>query len=90
MRILNYCTWRAFGSHFNHVVMVLGLDSGNPLAAGVEWSVNRARLTSGGGVTVSDASIVFSDVRRSPGEYSAEVSNANGNVTANLWSVSAV
>ena len=62
-----------------------GLDLGNPPAAGVEWSVNGARLTSGGGVTVSDASIVFSDVRRShSGEYSAGVSNASGNVTANF------
>ena len=62
-----------------------GLDLGNPPAAGVEWSVNGARLTSGSGVTVSDASIVFSDVRRShSGVYSAGVSNANGNVTANF------
>ena len=67
------------------MVTVQGLDLGNPPAPGVEWSVNRGGLTSGGGVTVSDASISFSDVRRShSGEYSAVVSNVHGNVTADF------
>ena len=62
-----------------------GLDLGKPPAPGVEWSVNGGGLTSGGGVTVSDASISFSDVRRShSGEYSAVVSNVHGNVTADF------
>jgi len=65
--------------------MVQGLDLGKPPAPGVEWSVNGGGLTSGGGVTVSDASISFSDVRRShSGEYSAVVSNVHGNVTADF------
>lgn len=67
------------------MVMVQGLDLGDPPALGVEWSVNGVVLTSGGGVTVSDASISFSDVRRShSGEYSARLSNVHGNVTANF------
>ena len=67
------------------MVTVQGLDLGKPPAPGVEWSVNRGGLTSGGGVTVSDASISFSDVRRShSGEYSAGVSNVHGNVTADF------
>ena len=62
-----------------------GLDLGNPPAPRVEWSVNGGGLTSGGGVTVSDASVSFSDVRRShSGEYSAGLSNVHGNVTADF------
>ena len=69
----------------SQVVMVQGLDLGKPPVPGVEWSVNGGGLTSGGGVTVSDASISFSDVRRShSGEYSAGVSNVHGNVTADF------
>ena len=67
------------------MVTVQGLDLGKPPAPGVEWSVNGDGLTSGVGVTVSDASISFSDVRRShSGEYSAVVSNVHGNVTADF------
>ena len=67
------------------MVTVQGLDLGKPPAPGVEWSVNGGGLTSGGGVTVSDASISFSDVRRShSGEYSAVVGNVHGNVTADF------
>ena len=65
--------------------MAQGLDLGKPPAPGVEWSVNGGELTSGGGVTVSDASILFSDMRRShSGEYSAVVGNVHGNVTADF------
>ena len=64
------------------MVTVQGLDLGNPPAVGVEWSVNGVGLTSGGGVTVSDSGISFSDVRRShSGEYSARLSNMLGNMT---------
>ena len=67
------------------MVTVQGLDLGRPPAPGVEWSVNGDGLTSGGGVTVSDASITFSDVRRShSGEYSAIVGNVHVNVTADF------
>ena len=67
------------------MVTVQGLDPGNPPAPGVEWSVNGGGLTSGGGVTVSDTSVSFSDVRRShSGEYSAVVGNVHGNVTADF------
>ena len=64
---------------------VQGLDLGDPPAPGVEWSVNGVALTSGGGVTVSDASISFSDMRRShSGEYSARLRNVHGNVTTDF------
>ena len=64
---------------------VQGLHLSRPPAPGVEWSVNRSGLTSGGGVTVSDASISFSGVRRShSGEYSAVAGNVHGNVTADF------
>ena len=64
------------------MVTVQGLDLGSPPATGVEWSVNGGGLTSGGGVTVSDASILFSDVRRShSGEYTAGVRNKIGSMT---------
>ena len=67
------------------MVTVQGLDLGNPPAPRVEWSVNGDGLTSGGGVTVSDASISFSDVRRShSGEYSAVVGNVHENVIADF------
>ena len=67
------------------MVTVQGLDLGKPPAPGVEWRVNEGGLTSGGGVTVSDASISFSDARRShSGEYSALVGNVHGNVTADF------
>ena len=67
------------------MVMVQGLDLGRPPAPGVEWTVNGDGLTSGGGVTVSDASISFSDVRRShSAQYSAGVSNVHGNVTTDF------
>ena len=67
------------------MVTVQGLDLGKPPAPGVEWSVAGGGLTSGGGVILSDASISFSDVRRShSGEYSAVVDNVHGNVTADF------
>ena len=62
-----------------------GLDLGKPTSVGVEWSVNGIGLTSGGGVTVSDSGISFSDVRRTQsGMYSARLSNVHANVTANF------
>ena len=62
-----------------------GLDLGRPTAVRVEWSVNGVGLTSGGGVTVSDSGISFSDVRRNQsGVYSARLSNVHANVTANF------
>ena len=61
------------------------LDLGRPTAVGVEWSVNRVGLTSGGGVTVSNSGISFSDVRRShSGVYSGRLSNVHATVTANF------
>ena len=69
----------------SQVVTVQGLDLGKPPAPRVERSVNGGGLTSGGGVTVSDANISFSDMRRSfSGEYSAVVGNMHGNVTADF------
>ena len=62
-----------------------GLDLGRPTSVGVEWSVNGVGLTSGGGVTVSDSGISFSDMRRSQsGVYSARLSNVHATVTANF------
>ena len=62
-----------------------GLDLGRPTAVGVEWSVNGVGLTGGGGVTVSNDSISFSDVRRNQsGVYSARLSNVHATVTANF------
>ena len=62
-----------------------GLDLGRPTAVGVEWNVNGVGLTGGGGVTVSDSSISFNDVRRShSGVYSARLSNVHAIVTANF------